>query len=101
MKKSSAAMALGRRGGLKAGPARAARLTPSERSLSASKAARARWEKQGKSPVSRTAVPATSDETLIRLLNRLKTTTDTDLTEVALLSDKIERLVFHKQFGSA
>jgi hypothetical protein len=44
-------------------------------------------------------VPDTSDETLVKLLNRLKTTAD--LAEVALLSDKIERLVFHKQFGSA
>jgi hypothetical protein len=99
MKKSSAAVALAGRGGLKGGPARAARLTPAERSASASKAVRARWEKLGKPPVARIAEPHTSDETLVKLLNRLKTTTD--LAEVALLSDKIERLVFHKQFGSA
>src|SRR6185437_15733036 len=99
MKKSSAAVALGRKGGLKGGPARAARLTPAERSASASKAVRARWQKQGKTAAARTSAPDKSDETLVKLLNRLKVTTD--LAEVALLSDKIERLVFHKQFGSA
>jgi hypothetical protein len=99
MKKNSAAVALGRKGGLKGGPARAARLTSAERSASASKAVRARWQKQGKSSVAQTTVPDTSDEALVKLLNRLKNATD--LAEVALLSDKIERLVFHKQFGSA
>ena len=99
LRKSSAAVALGRRGGLKGGPARTARLTPEERSASASKAVRARWEKQGKPPAAKVIVPDTSDETLVKLLNRLKTTAD--LAEVALLADKIERLVFHKQFGSA
>ena len=41
--KDPAAVALGRRGGQKGGPARAARMTPEERSESARKAARARW----------------------------------------------------------
>ncbi len=36
----------GRRGGLKGGPARAAKMTPEERSESARKAAKARWAKQ-------------------------------------------------------
>lgn len=40
-----AAVMLGRRGGLKGGPARAARLSPKERSSIAAKAARARWGK--------------------------------------------------------
>jgi hypothetical protein len=40
---SLAAAALGRRGGLKGGPARAAKLEPWERSEIARKAARARW----------------------------------------------------------
>lgn len=35
----------GRRGGLKGGPARAAKLTPEQRSASARKAAQTRWEK--------------------------------------------------------
>ena len=40
-----AAVMLGRRGGLKGGPARAARLSPDERRRIAAKAARARWGK--------------------------------------------------------
>jgi hypothetical protein len=43
--KDPLAVALGRRGGLKGGPARAANLTASQRSASAKKAAQARWEK--------------------------------------------------------
>lgn len=41
--KDPAAVALGRKGGLKGGPARAKKLTPEERSEAARKAARARW----------------------------------------------------------
>jgi hypothetical protein len=41
--KDPAAVALGRKGGLKGGKARAAKLTPEERSEAAKKAARARW----------------------------------------------------------
>jgi hypothetical protein len=41
--KDPAAVSLGRRGGLKGGPARASKLTPAERRESARKAARARW----------------------------------------------------------
>ncbi len=37
---------LGRRGGLKGGPARAKKMTPEERSESARKAAKARWAKK-------------------------------------------------------
>jgi hypothetical protein len=44
--KNPAAVELGRRGGLKGGKARAAKLTPEERSESARKAAKARWEKK-------------------------------------------------------
>lgn len=44
--KDAAAVALGRKGGLKGGKVRAARMSPTERSESASKAARARWTKQ-------------------------------------------------------
>jgi hypothetical protein len=45
-KKNPAAVALGRKGGLKGGKARAAKLTKEQRSESARKAAKARWEKQ-------------------------------------------------------
>lgn len=41
--KDPAAVALGRRGGLKGGPARRAALTPEQRRESAQKAAQARW----------------------------------------------------------
>ncbi len=41
--KDPAAVALGRKGGLKGGKARAAKMTPAERSASARKAALARW----------------------------------------------------------
>lgn len=40
---SAAAAALGRKGGLKGGPARAAKLSPKKRSEIAKKAAAARW----------------------------------------------------------
>jgi hypothetical protein len=43
--KDPAAIALGRRGGLKGGKARAAKLTPKERSEAARKAAQARWSR--------------------------------------------------------
>lgn len=41
--KDPAAVALGRKGGLKGGKARAAKMTPEERSAAARMAARARW----------------------------------------------------------
>lgn len=44
--KDLAAVALGRRGGLKGGKARAASMTPEERSEAARKAAGARWAKR-------------------------------------------------------
>ena len=42
-RKNQAAVSLGRRGGLKGGPARAAAMTDEERSESARKAVNARW----------------------------------------------------------
>ncbi len=44
-RKNPYAVALGRKGGLKGGPARAASMTPEERSESARKAVLARWAK--------------------------------------------------------
>ena len=44
--KDPAAVALGRRGGLKGGKARAANMTKEQRSEAAKKAARARWGKR-------------------------------------------------------
>ncbi|MCH7593162.1 MAG: hypothetical protein IIB27_01465 [Chloroflexi bacterium] len=43
---SKAAAALGRRGGLKGGPARAAKLTKEQRTAIAKKAAKARWNQK-------------------------------------------------------
>ena len=43
--KDPAAVALGRKGGLKGGKARAAKLTPEQRSETARRAAAARWNK--------------------------------------------------------
>ncbi len=48
--KNRAAVELGRLGGLKGGPARAAKLTPEQRSEIARKAARARWGPGKESP---------------------------------------------------
>ncbi|MGN6373917.1 MAG: histone H1 [Solirubrobacteraceae bacterium] len=45
--KNPAAVELGRKGGLKGGKARAAKMTPEERSEAARRAARARWSSQG------------------------------------------------------
>jgi hypothetical protein len=47
-RKNPAAVALGRRGGLKGGKARAAVLSPQERSIIAKRAAEARWGKGGR-----------------------------------------------------
>ena len=44
--KNPAAVALGRLGGLKGGPARAKKMTKEQRSESARKAAKARWDKR-------------------------------------------------------
>lgn len=44
--KDPAAVALGRKGGQKGGKARAAKLTPEERSESARKAVNARWSRE-------------------------------------------------------
>jgi hypothetical protein len=44
--KDPAAVELGRRGGLKGGKARAAKMTPEQRSEAARKAASARWAKR-------------------------------------------------------
>ena len=48
--KDPAAVSLGRRGGLKGGKARAAKLTPEQRSEAARKAVRARWQKSRDNP---------------------------------------------------
>jgi hypothetical protein len=89
--KNPSAVALGRKGGKKGGIARAARLTPEQRSESARKAVQARWAKTREA----TTVD-TSDHALLDLLKRLKKTDDPN--EVRQISDQLERVIFHKQF---
>jgi hypothetical protein len=48
--KNPAAVALGRLGGLKGGPALAAKMTPAQRKAAGRKAALARWSKMSKKP---------------------------------------------------
>lgn len=95
-KKDPAAVALGRKGGQKGGPARAAKLTPKERSESARKAVQARWAK-AKTKTAPGTTMDTSDEAVLRLLNRIRETNDPN--ELREISDLLERVIFHKQYA--
>ena len=107
-------------GGKKGGPARAARLTPGQRSESARRAVQARWAKAKKSSdykapartsmgieepgeINEAAPPTAavdaSDRALLALLRRIKATDNP--TEIRRLSNQLERVIFHKQFESA
>jgi hypothetical protein len=108
-----AAVPLGRKGGKKGGPARAAKLTSRQRSESARKAGLARRAKvkglngemisATKNTACRKKAPSqeagASDRALVAALNRLKETVDP--AEIRQLSEQIERIVFHKQFTNA
>jgi hypothetical protein len=117
-KKDPAAVALGRKGGKKGGPARAAKLTAEQRSESARKAVQARWAKAKKADdyivgkesrmgIKRfsefrkqidDAVPVavnTSDHAALDILSRIKATKD--LAEIKNLSAQLEHVIFHKQ----
>jgi len=119
-KKDPAAVALGRKGGKKGGPARAAALTPTQRSESARKAVQARWAKankdgayivnKGENLGMKTfnefqideAMPAlddTSDHAALTLLKRIKAAKDQ--TEIRHLTDQLQRVIFHKQYENA
>lgn len=116
-KKDPAAVALGRKGGKKGGPARAAKLTPEERSKIARKAVRARWDKVNAErerlmlktemrkqhrPVKAVNASArldTSDDAVLVLLQRIKATEN--VAEIRKLSDELERVIFHKQYRTA
>ncbi len=123
-RKNAAAVALGRKGGKKGGPARAAKLTPEQRRESARKAVQARWAK-AKEPnnyvvrkkadmsiktldkidsnitdaVHAPAVVDTSDRALLELLKRLKKANNP--TEVRQISSQLEKVIFHKQVRNA
>lgn len=117
-KKDPAAVALGRKGGKKGGPARAAKLTAEQRSESARKAVQTRWAKakkaddyiagkDGRMGVKRfsefrkqvdESVPVsvhTSDDAVLDILSRIKATKD--LAEIRNLSTQLEHVIFHKQ----
>jgi hypothetical protein len=123
-KKDPAAVALGRKGGRKGGLARAAKLTPAERSESARKAVQARWAKskakrgagdmankgdnvgmktfnefQTDEAVRAAAAADTSNRAFLSLLKRYKATNDP--SEMRELSEQIERMIFHKQYENA
>jgi hypothetical protein len=114
-KKNAAAVVLGRRGGKKGGPARAANMTPEQRSESARKAVRARWTKakkgsdhmilkskaMGIKTFNRIPAPVldTSRKALHLCLKRLKMAKDQ--TEIERLTEELQRIVFHKQYQNA
>jgi hypothetical protein len=89
---------LAKRGANKGGLARAARLTPEQRSESARKAVMARW---GKLPSNGSAQGAalTSNEALHRCLDRLKEAKTE--SELRRLTEELQRIVFHKQYENA
>ena len=93
--KDPAAVALGRKGGKKGGPARAAKLTPKQRSESARKAVQARWTKANEG---KDYTVDTSDEAVLALLKRIKETNNKN--EIRQLSDQLERAIFHKQYAN-
>ena len=120
--KDPAAVALGRKGGKKGGPARAAKLTPEQRSESARRAVQARWakarERQGymlakrrqhlgktfrefQQEINEAALVVsptdTSDRAVLTLLKRIKMTDSP--SEIRQLSGQLERVIFHKQYG--
>jgi hypothetical protein len=123
--KDPAAVALGRKGGRKGGPARAASLTPEQRSESARNAVRARWakakgdsgstihksKKMGIEKVSRSreevtseAAPATalldtSKKALHICLKRIKDAKNE--SDLRRLTEELQRIVFHKQYRNA
>jgi len=119
-KKDPAAVALGRKGGKKGGLARAAKLTPEQRSESARKAVQARWAKtktkdsdyivsKGDKDGVRAfaefqideATPAidTSKKALYACLKRIKETNDEN--ELLRLAEQLQRIVFRRQYQNA
>jgi hypothetical protein len=117
-KKNPAAVALGRKGGKKGGPARAAKLTAAERSDSARKAVQARWAR-GRTGVSHTGKGAdvdvkklgevqkkerseggpmidTSKKALHLCLKRIKEAKDEG--ELRRMTEELQRIVFHRQY---
>jgi hypothetical protein len=105
--KDPAAVALGRKGGKKGGPARAARLTPEQRSESARRAVQARWAKAKKGGTHRVkseAAPAAADQSTSKkalhlCLKRIKEAKND--AELRRLTEELQRIVFHRQYQNA
>ena len=102
-KKNPAAVALGRKGGKKGGPARAAKLTPGQRSESARRAVQARWSKAkqaaAQSPAPALVTARASKKALHLCLRRIKQATDEG--ELRRLTEELQRILFHKQYRNA
>lgn len=96
VQKNAAAVALGRKGGKKGGPARAAKLTPEQRSESARKAVQARWAKVKAPPAGSLSA---SRKALHLCLDRLKKAKDEK--EIRRLAEELQRIVFHRQYQNA
>jgi hypothetical protein len=100
-RKNPAAVALGRKGGKKGGPARAAKLTPEQRSESARRAVQSRWAKSRTK--SKAAPPSpvleNSKKALHLCLKRIKDAKDEN--ELRLLTEELQRIVFRRQYQNA
>jgi hypothetical protein len=100
-RKNPAAVALGRKGGKKGGLARAAKLTPEQRSASARKAVQARWakDKAGSNRSPAQTVIGASKKALHLCLKRIKEAKDEN--EIRRLTEELQRIVFHRQYQNA
>ena len=98
-KKNPAAVALGRKASQKGGPARAAAMTPEQRSASARNAVHARWAKAKPAAGSETTPPtfSTSKKALHACLKRIKDAKD----ELRRLTEELQKIVFHRQYLNA
>jgi hypothetical protein len=98
-KKDPAAVAPGRKGGKKGGLARAAKLTPAERSEGARKAVQARWAKLKANGSETAPVMDTSKKALSACLKRIKETSAEK--EILRLTEQLQRIIFRRQYRNA
>jgi hypothetical protein len=99
-RKDPTAVALGRKGGKKGGPARAAKLTPEQRSESARRAVQARWGKGSSNQAQPAPAPVdTSKKALHLCLKRIKQAESQ--SELRRLTEELQRIVFHRQYRNA
>jgi len=101
-RKDPAAVALGRKGGKKGGPARAAKLTPEQRSESARRAVQARWGKELRAQANEAKPAATVDTSKKALHLCLKRIKDAENEiELRRLTEELQEIVFHRQYQNA